>query len=76
MLTISMLGRNFSRHFDFFLFFFSENIFIFKLSPYMKCQSLFSGNDKKNIINLSFAEFARTVVKVKNGIMITNILRL
>ena len=31
----------------------------------MKCQSLFSGKNKKNIINLSSAEFAQRVVKVK-----------
>ena len=31
----------------------------------MKCQSLFSGKIKKNIINLSFAESAERAVKVK-----------
>ena len=40
-----------------------------KLSPKeticMKSQSLFSGKNKKNIINLSSAEFAQSVVKVK-----------
>ena len=30
----------------------------------MKCQILFSGKNKKNIINLSFAENAWRVVKV------------
>ena len=29
----------------------------------MKCQSLFSGKNEKNIINLSSAESARRVVK-------------
>ena len=40
-----------------------------KLSPVeticMKCQSLFSEKDKKNVINLSSAESAQRVVKVK-----------
>ena len=31
----------------------------------MKCQILFSGKNKKNIINLSSAENAKRVVKVK-----------
>ena len=31
----------------------------------MKCQSLFSGKNKKNIINLLSAEFAQRVIKVK-----------
>ena len=29
----------------------------------MKCQCLFSGKNEKNIINLSFAEFAKKIVK-------------
>ena len=29
----------------------------------MKCQSLFSGNDEKNIISLSSAKFTHKVVK-------------
>ena len=40
-----------------------------KLSPMeticMKCQIMFSGKNKKNIINLSSAELAQRVVKVK-----------
>ena len=32
----------------------------------MKCQILFSGKNKKNIINLSSAENAQRVVKVKH----------
>ena len=32
----------------------------------MKCQSLFSGSDKKNIINLLPAELAQSVFKVKS----------
>ena len=32
----------------------------------MKCQILFSGKNKKNIINLSSAENAQRVVKVKD----------
>ena len=31
----------------------------------MKCQGLFSGEYKKNIINWSSAEFVQTVVKFK-----------
>ena len=31
----------------------------------MKCQILFSGKNKKNILNLSSAELAQRVVKVK-----------
>ena len=31
----------------------------------MKCKILFSGKNKKNIINLSSAENAQSVVKVK-----------
>ena len=30
----------------------------------MKCQILFSGKNKKNIINLSSAELAQSVVKI------------
>ena len=33
----------------------------------MKCQILFSGKNKKNIINLSSAENAQRVVKVKSN---------
>ena len=32
----------------------------------MSCQSLFSGKNKKNIINLSSAESAQRMVKVKS----------
>ena len=34
----------------------------------MECQILFTGKNKKNIINLSFAENAHRVVKVKRAI--------
>ena len=33
----------------------------------MKCQILFSGKNKKNIVNWSSAELAQRVVEVKNG---------
>ena len=33
----------------------------------MKCQSLFSGKNKKNIISLSSAEFAHITVKFKRN---------
>ena len=39
----------------------------------MKCQILFSGKNKKNIINLSSAENAQRVVKVKLPISRTNV---
>ena len=32
----------------------------------MKCQTLFSGKDKKNIINLESAEFSKSMLKVKS----------
>ena len=32
----------------------------------MKCQNLFSGKSKKNIINLPSAEYSQRVVKVKH----------
>ena len=76
-ITLNTLGKNFSRpHFEiFFLIFFQKIGFdtSCKLSPYetvcMKCQSLFSGKNKKNIINLSTAEFAqRMVIAVKPSV--------
>ena len=33
----------------------------------MQCQDLFSGENKKNIMNFSSAELAQRVVKVKNS---------
>ena len=36
----------------------------------MKCQTLFSGKNKKNIISLSSAEFAERVVKIKTSVNI------
>ena len=72
MLRSLMLGKNFSRqHFDFFFLFFSDFfIFLFfsekppEETTCMKCQRLFSGKNKKNIINLASAEFAHRVLKV------------
>ena len=40
----------------------------------MKCQILFSGKNKKNIINLSSAENAQRVVKVKKGANLVQLL--
>ena len=56
---LSTLGKIFSRRYFeiFFLIFPKETIC-------MKCQILFSGKNKKNIINLSSAENAQRVVKV------------
>ena len=40
----------------------------------MKCQILFSGKNKKNIINLSSAENAQRVVKVKSNNVLSSII--
>ena len=37
----------------------------------MKCQILFSGKNKKNIVNLSSAEYAQRVVKVVLNLVIS-----
>ena len=62
---LSMLGKNFSRqHFEYFSLFSQKTGFdsTCKLCPIriicMKHQILFSGKNKRNIINLSSAEFA------------------
>ena len=75
MLMLSVLGILFSRqHIEiFFFFFFSLQKTGFdiscKLSPKetvcMKCQSLFSGENMKNIVNLLSAELAQRA-KVKD----------
>ena len=71
-LALSTLGKIFSRrHFEIFFLFSQKtgNDISCKSSPKeticMKCQILFSGKNKKNIINLSSAENAQRVVKVK-----------
>ena len=72
-LAFSTLGKIFSkRHIKvFFFLFFQKTGFdsSFKLSPletiWMKCQILFSGKKKENIINLSSAELAKRELKVK-----------
>ena len=72
LLTLSTLGKIFSRrHIDWFSYFSQKTGFDIscKLSQLeticMKCQILFSGKNKKNITNLSSAELAKRVVKVK-----------
>ena len=35
----------------------------------MKCQSVFTGKNKKNIINLLSSEFAQRMVKVDKGFL-------
>ena len=67
-----MLGKHFSRqHFEILSNFLQKKGFDIscKLSPMeticMKCQSLFSGKSKKNIINLLSAEFAQRDVMVE-----------
>ena len=63
------MGNIFSRrHFEIFFLFFSENrlwhfMQIVQETICMKCQSLFSGKNKKNIIRLSSAEIAQRVFK-------------
>ena len=73
VLTHNTLGKIISRrHFEIFFSDFSQKT-VFdtscKLSPLeticMKCRILFSGKNKKNITNLSSAELAQRVVKVK-----------
>ena len=72
-LTLSTLGKNFSRRHTeiFFLFFWQLTGFVIscKLSPMepicMKCQILFSAKNKKNNVNLSSAEYTCRVVNVK-----------
>ena len=54
----------------FFFFFFRENRYSISctMSPrkqVLTCQNLFSGINKKNIINLSSSELAQRVIKVK-----------
>ena len=76
--TLCMLGKNFSRQHYEILFYFSprkQNLTtLCKLSPKetvcMKCQILFSGKNKKNIISLSSAEFARSMLSV-NWLQVT-----
>ena len=77
--TLSTLGKIFSRRY--FEIFFPENkIWHFmQLSPKeticMKCHMLFSGKNKKNIINLSIklsAENVQRVVKVKETFAIVS----
>ena len=73
-LTFSTLGKIFSkRHFDIVSYFSQETGFDIscKLSPLticMKCQFLFSGENKTNFVNLSFAELAQSVVKANDQI--------
>ena len=75
IIMLSMLGNNISRqHIEiFFSYFFQKTGFDIsrKLSQMeticIKCQILFSGKNKKNIIDLLSAGFAQKVVKVKPG---------
>ena len=70
-LMLSTLGKNFSRQFKIFSYFSQKTGFGIscKVSPLetlcMICQIMFSEKNKKNI-NLSSAELAQRVVKVKN----------
>ena len=70
-LTFSTLGKIFSRqHFEMHFFFLNfprkQDLTFHAIETIcMKCPVLFFGKNKKNIINLSSAEFAQRVVKVK-----------
>ena len=64
ILTLSMLGKKFSLHFEIFFSYFSQKIGLDILCQFcMKCQSPFSGK-KKISPNLLSAELAQWVVKV------------
>ena len=67
--TICMLGKDFSRrHFEIFFVFILENrIWHLVQIVCMKCQILFSRQNKKNIISLSSAEFAHGVIRSMQG---------
>ena len=71
MLTLSTLGKRISRrHFEYFSYFFQKQAVIFHVNCLqktvcMKCHSLFSLKNKKDIISLSSAENAQRVVEVK-----------
>ena len=63
--SVSTLVTVFSRrHTEIFFLFFPENNKSLE-TICMKCQILFSGKNKKNIVNLSSAEIAQRAVKVK-----------
>ena len=68
ILTLCMLGKNFSRrHFEIFLIFSRKKDLTLHAMETIcfKCQILFSSRNKKNIISLSSAETAYSVVSVK-----------
>ena len=59
------MGNFFSRqHFEIFFLYFSENRFLIE-TICMKCQILFKGQNKTNVTNLSTAELAERVVRIK-----------
>ena len=55
---LSMLGKTSAeQHFEIFFLYFTRKIgFDIACKFCMKCRNLFSGKNKKNIMNLSFAE--------------------
>ena len=72
LLKFSILGKKFKWHFEIFSFIFSHKNTLRHFMQVvsmeticMKCQSLFSGKTKKNIINLSSTELAQKVINVK-----------
>ena len=74
MFTLSPLGKNFSRNILKYFSYFSQKtgFDIPKETICVKCLILFSGNNKKKIINL-FSELAEKVVKVKWWTEVTNV---
>ena len=68
-LPLSTLGKIFKRQYTEIFFSYFPQKTGFDISPMeticMKYQTMFSGKNKKNIINLSSAEFSYRVVKVK-----------
>ena len=59
------MGNIFSRqHFEIFFLYFPENKFLIE-TICMKCQILFKGQNKTNVTNLSTAELAERVVRIK-----------
>ena len=73
-LMFSTLGKYFSKQFLNIFLIFSQKIGFdiscrLSMTICMKCQSLFSGKNKKNIINLLSAEFANSMVKIKGFLL-------
>ena len=64
IVTLSTLGKIFSRRHTEILFPRKKHLFPFE-TLFLKCQILFSEKNKENIINLLPADLAKGMVKVK-----------